>query len=370
MKILNAFTLVIYAVVLSVFLSYSANAAGTVTYSVQLMASQKQLQTTDAVFKGVTDIHEETFTTGPVKYKYTTGWTNSWKEVKETWQKMVDAGFTGAFIITYNSGNRYVKNTTTTTDGTATTWNTTTPTDTKTTANGNTVTMTTKKVTKTTTWVNPDGTPATTAPETTTTTTVADATPNTTSGTTIFTTEDGKTISMTTKKVAGSTTQYETTTTTAPTSANTNWNNTTTDWNTTTPTTTTATGTTTTTTPNTTHVYRGYGEKLNQADPTFPGGDNGLYVWIRNNLSYVLQTQSTGEWKHGTLVFTVDRTGKTINPMMMEGISKDVDAAAIRMVNNMPNWNPATVAGTPVDKQFILPLDCFIPAPIPTTSNK
>src|SRR5207253_2800089 len=83
---------------------------------------------------------------------------------------------------------------------------------------------------------------------------------------------------------------------------------------------------------NTTHVYRGYGEKLTQTEPTFPCGDDGLYVWVRNNLSYVLQTQSTGEWKHGNLVFTVDRTGKATNPMMMTGISKEVDAAAIKMI--------------------------------------
>jgi hypothetical protein len=280
--------------------------------------------------------------------------------------------------------------------------------------------MTTKKVTKTV--VNADGTTTTvptsqyetttaTAPatantnwdtkttpvSTATTTSIAAATPNTTSGTTIFTTANGNTVAMTTKKVTKTvvnadgtmttvpTNQYETTTTTAPAAANTNWNSgaatasTTTaqsenSWTTANSTTTTnntnSTPSGNTSTAAATHVYRGYGEKLSQVDPQFPGGQEGMDVWIRNHLSYVLQTQSLGEWKRGYIWFTVTNTGKATNPMMMTGISKEVDAAAIAMVNQMPNWNPATVSGTAVEKQFILPLDCFIPAVVPVANPK
>jgi hypothetical protein len=419
MKILNVFILLIYAIVLGLFLSASAHGTtGSVTYAVQVMASQKQLPTTDAVFKGVTDIHEETFTTGPVKYKYTTGWTNSWKEIKETYQKLVDAGFTGAFIVTYTDGSRTVKNTT---DNTAMkNVNTTTGTTIFTNADGTTTKMTTKKVTNTNGTTSP-------AQYETATTKVIPANPNTTTGTTIFTNSDGTTTAMTTKKVtktdgSASGIQYEMITTTAPAAANT-WNTntnsstaettTTANGNTVTVTTKKVTKTTTwvnadgttTTTPaatstntetqngatsnttetntnwnnNTTtknatattnHVYRGYGETLTQTEPVFPDGDNGLYTFVRNHLSYVLQTQSTGEWKHGFLTFTIDRTGKAKNAWMMTGITKEVDAAALSMVSQMPNWTPAMVSGNPVEKQYIMPLDCFIPAPVPSTSTK
>jgi len=347
-------TIYIYFIALTAsifFLGSDSASAGTTgtAYAVQILTSQTQLQPTDTKFKGISDIREEAFS-GSVKYKYTTGWTTSISEAKQTRQRMIDAGFAGAFIVTYKEGTRVVKtpeatasttkdwNTSTTpetgaTEQTSTSdGNTTTATTTKTTANKNTVTMTTTKKTTTTMWVTPgqDGSTTTTTP---TTSTVLDAN---SSGTTT-----GTTSQATPTQDWNATT---TSTTTTPT-----WNNTTTN-------------TTAETTPTTERVKPGFGVSLVQKDPEFPGGYDSLYVFIRNHLSYVMQTQSRGEWKKGYLSFDVDKTGKTSNAKMLTGITPEVDREALNMIKQMPNWTPATVAGNPINKQYILPLDCFVPA--------
>src|SRR5689334_6493454 len=74
-------------------------------YAVQIAVSNTPIQTTDAKFKGVTDVQEETCT-GDYKYKYTTGWTPKFSEAWVTKKKMADIGFKDAFVVAYRNGVR------------------------------------------------------------------------------------------------------------------------------------------------------------------------------------------------------------------------------------------------------------------------
>src|SRR5689334_14097552 len=77
-------------------------------FAVQIIISNEHLKSDDKKFKGVTDIHEE-ICEGPYKYKYTTGHTKNYREASELKQKMVDAGFTGAFVVPYIDGKRNLR---------------------------------------------------------------------------------------------------------------------------------------------------------------------------------------------------------------------------------------------------------------------
>jgi hypothetical protein len=362
------------------------------TYAVQVLTSPTQLQPTNEKFKGVTDLREET-STGNVKYKYTTGWTTSVTEATQTRLKMIEAGFKDAFIVTYKEGTRVVKttdatahttktwNTTTTTTTTPTTgtttptsttptgttvltttpeWNTTTTANT--TAKNNTVTTTTTKKTTTTMWLTEDGKFTSTPPPSTTTPTGTTTTPTQNWNTTTTTPTTTTTTPTTTKKTTTTTWTVlgkENNTNTTPSTGTTATTGTTptTEWN------------TTTTTPTTTNgkVTKGYGVTLTQKEPEFPGGFDSLYVYIINNMPNSRQTQAHGDWRHAFISFTVNKNGKTENAKMLSGINPETDNAAVAMIGKMPEWTPATIDGNPIDKQFVLPLDVFIPSNVEAT---
>jgi len=93
------------------FPTQSANALPTgETFSVQILLSENQLQPTSKKFKGVSDIHEEVFD-GLFKYKYTTGHeAKTFAEAVAIRLKMIDAGFTDAFVVRYRDGKRLMTN--------------------------------------------------------------------------------------------------------------------------------------------------------------------------------------------------------------------------------------------------------------------
>lgn len=54
--------------------------------------------------------------------------------------------------------------------------------------------------------------------------------------------------------------------------------------------------------------------------------------------------------------FTVDKDGNVTSPEVVEGVSPELDAEALRVVKSMPKWNPGIVDGKPADVKFTLPI--------------
>jgi len=106
---------------------------------------------------------------------------------------------------------------------------------------------------------------------------------------------------------------------------------------------------------------KGYGESLKQTPAQFPGGDDSLAVFLQNNNKYAVQGQANGKRGQVNVGFTVDKAGKLKEPMIIRGASKEIDEEVLRVVQQMPNWKPGTSGGVPVEVQYILPIDYFIP---------
>jgi TonB family protein len=107
---------------------------------------------------------------------------------------------------------------------------------------------------------------------------------------------------------------------------------------------------------------KGYGEGMTQAPAAFPGGDDSLAVFLSRNFKYLSQGQSNGQQGEVNVGFTIDKTGKIQNAMVLKGSgNKEVDAEAVRVVSMMPNWIPGMSGGKPVEVQYILPISYFIP---------
>jgi TonB family protein len=105
----------------------------------------------------------------------------------------------------------------------------------------------------------------------------------------------------------------------------------------------------------------GFGVHLEQTPAEFPGGQDSLAVYLHRNFKYAKQEQAKGTNGQVNVGFTVTKEGKIQEPFVLNGASKEIDEEVVRVVSAMPNWKPGTSGGTPVDVQYILPIDYFIP---------
>ena len=90
--------------------------------------------------------------------------------------------------------------------------------------------------------------------------------------------------------------------------------------------------------------------------PQFPGGDNALMAFVRENLRYPRSDAQAGIEGRITIRFIVTKIGKVSDVAIIRGISPGCDAEAVRVVNMMPTWKPGTQKGVPVNVYYTLPI--------------
>ncbi len=60
------------------------------------------------------------------------------------------------------------------------------------------------------------------------------------------------------------------------------------------------------------------------------------------------------------LTFVVDRDGGITGVKVLRGIGGGCDEEAVRVVKNMPRWNPGKQRGKPVRVQYNLPINFIL----------
>ncbi|GET25454.1 M56 family metallopeptidase [Prolixibacter sp. NT017] len=91
--------------------------------------------------------------------------------------------------------------------------------------------------------------------------------------------------------------------------------------------------------------------------PEFPGGDLALRKYIAANIHYPKDAQEKGVQGKVYVNFIVTKTGAVGGAKIARGISPSLDAEALRVVNNLPQWTPGTQRGEPVNVQFTVPIN-------------
>lgn len=81
----------------------------------------------------------------------------------------------------------------------------------------------------------------------------------------------------------------------------------------------------------------------------FPGGTNGMFAWIKQNIKYPIHNAAFNWCKNTTVEFTVNAQGKALDAKIVEAISPELNREAIRIINQMPVWKPAIKNGIPVN---------------------
>lgn len=98
----------------------------------------------------------------------------------------------------------------------------------------------------------------------------------------------------------------------------------------------------------------------NMEMPEFPGGEAGLRNYIRDNLIYPKEAKDKGVQGNVELEFYVGTTGRVKNIRVTKGVSKDINAEAVRIIANMPKWKPGKLDGKSSTLQQHLTIDFVI----------
>lgn len=90
--------------------------------------------------------------------------------------------------------------------------------------------------------------------------------------------------------------------------------------------------------------------------PEYPGGDAAMMKFLAENLKYPDMAKDNGVEGTVYIKFIVNSKGKISNAEVIKGIGSGCDEEALRVVKKMPQWNPGTQEGKPVDVYYTLPI--------------
>ena len=93
-----------------------------------------------------------------------------------------------------------------------------------------------------------------------------------------------------------------------------------------------------------------------QEYPSFPGGDLAFLKYIKDNLTYPKDAREIGLTGKVYVRFIVWKDGSIRNVEILRGIGDPCDEAALKVIQNMPRWNPGKQRTEPVNVQMVLPV--------------
>jgi len=90
--------------------------------------------------------------------------------------------------------------------------------------------------------------------------------------------------------------------------------------------------------------------------PQFPGGDEELMKFIKDNLHYPKVAAEVGIEGRVTIRFVVSRIGEVTDVTVIRGFDPSCDREAVRVVKMMPKWIPGRQQGRNVPVYYTLPI--------------
>lgn len=103
-------------------------------------------------------------------------------------------------------------------------------------------------------------------------------------------------------------------------------------------------------------VFTGKVYDLVDEMPSFPGGLEELYKWIGSNVQYPEVAWENGIEGRVILKFIVEKDGSLRDSTVIHSVHPMLDREALRLVGQMPKWNPGKRAGIPVRVRYYLPI--------------
>jgi TonB family protein len=91
--------------------------------------------------------------------------------------------------------------------------------------------------------------------------------------------------------------------------------------------------------------------------PEYPGGEEALKEYIKDNISYPAQAKE--EFIEGKVFvsFIILPNGNVDHVKVIKGIGGGCDEEAVRVISEMPNWSPGYKEGVAVKVEHTLPIN-------------
>jgi len=94
--------------------------------------------------------------------------------------------------------------------------------------------------------------------------------------------------------------------------------------------------------------------------PQFPGGNNAIQYYFYRNQRYPVNALLAGRQGSTIVSFVINEKGIVEQATVVSGIDPELDMEAIRLVQSMPQWQPAYYKGKPIECMLILPVEFAI----------
>lgn len=91
--------------------------------------------------------------------------------------------------------------------------------------------------------------------------------------------------------------------------------------------------------------------------PSYPGGEQKLMTYLRNNIKYPQIAKESGIKGRVFVSFVVEPDGSVSNVKVLRGIGGGCDEEAMRVVKSMPKWKPGKQRGKAVRVSYMLPIN-------------
>ena len=103
-------------------------------------------------------------------------------------------------------------------------------------------------------------------------------------------------------------------------------------------------------------VFTGKVYDIVEQMPSFPGGPAELMKWLSSHIQY--PTIAIDICIQGTVIvaFIVEPDGSVSNAKLVRSVDPCIDQEALRLVGQMPKWNPGRRAGVAVPVRYCLPI--------------
>lgn len=103
--------------------------------------------------------------------------------------------------------------------------------------------------------------------------------------------------------------------------------------------------------------------------PSFPGGDSEMYKFLARNIRYPEAAAAKNIQGRVVVKFKVQADGSISDANVHVGVDSLLDAEAVRVINRMSKFNPATENGVPVASWYTLPISFRISGPSPKKTD-
>lgn len=91
--------------------------------------------------------------------------------------------------------------------------------------------------------------------------------------------------------------------------------------------------------------------------PKFPTGQRGLQKYILDEANYPAEARRSGIVGEVVVAFTVEANGVITGVRVVRSVSEELDAEAVRVIKNMPDWKPGKKNGKKVRTELTIPIN-------------